>query len=99
MSAQSRGAAQESKMVTPSRRAVSRIVGGQALILDANQDEIRQLNTVGSFLWSLILESPHQELSLLEKMMDEFEVTREVASADLQSFLEELESLGLIERA
>lgn len=89
----------ELTVIRPSGRAVSRIVAGQALILDAAHDEIRQLNTVGSFLWSLILASPQTEIELLNEMMNEFEVTREVASEDLAEFLGELESMSLIERS
>ena len=89
----------EPTVIRPSGRAVSRIVSGQALILDAAHDEIRQLNTVGSFLWSLLLASPQTETELLDEMMSEFEVTREVASADLAEFLGELESMSLIVRS
>ena len=99
MTTQTKRAPQESTIIAPSESAVSRIVAGQALILDANHDEIRQLNTVGSFLWSLLLESPQTEMKLLEEMINEFDVTHEIASADLDSFLAELESLGLIKRS
>ena len=43
------------KIIEPSSQAVSRVVEGQALILDAHRDEIRQLNEVGSFIWALML--------------------------------------------
>ena len=87
------------RVISPSTRAVSRIVGGQALILDATHDEIRQLNEVGSFLWSLIVEASHTYNDILERLIAEFEVTRELARSDLDGFIEELESLNLIERS
>lgn len=89
---------QAQQKIRASSRAVSRIVEGQALILDVNRDEIRQLNEVGSLIWSMILKSETSRDELLKRVMGEFEVEREQALLDLDEFLEALESLGLIEQ-
>ena len=85
------------KVIRPTRRAVSRVVDGQALILDANRDEIRQLNEVGSLIWSMILKSTSTREEILKAIVAQFEVEVEQASVDLDAFLHELGDQALIE--
>ena len=87
----------EKSVIKPKRFVVSRFVSEQALILDTSQDEIRQLNEVGSFIWSLVLKSKHTHDDMLAAIIDHFDVTREIARSDLNLFLEELSSADLIE--
>ena len=86
------------ELIKRSRRAVSRIVDGQALILDTSRDEIRQLNEVGSLIWSMILKSECTRDELLNEITSAFDVSRDEAEADLDEFLSSLEALNLIER-
>jgi hypothetical protein len=74
------------------------VIDGQALILDATRDEIRQLNEVGSLIWSMILKSKSTPDDILRAVMAEFEVEAEQARIDLDTFLAELDQLALIER-
>lgn len=86
------------ELIRRSRRAVSRVVDGQALILDTSRDEIRQLNEVGSLIWSMILKSECTRDELLNEITSAFDVSRDEAEADLDEFLSSLEALNLIER-
>ena len=85
-------------LLRPTQRSVSRVIDGQALILDAARDEIRQLNEVGSLIWSMILKSESTRDDILKAVIDQFEVELNQARVDLDAFLDELHDLALIER-
>ena len=87
----------DDQVIRPTRRAVSRVVDGQALILDSNRDEIRQLNEVGSLIWSMILGSTSTREEMIKAIVAQFEVEIEQASVDLDTFLHELGERSLIE--
>ena len=89
----------DDQVIRPTRRAVSRVVDGQALILDSNRDEIRQLNEVGSLIWSMILKSTSTRGEMIKAVVAQFEVEVEQASVDLDVFLHELDERSLIERS
>ena len=89
---------QDREVLRPTPKAVSRVIDGQALILDVTRDEIRQLNDVGSMIWSMILKSDSTRDDILKAVVNEFEVEVEQASIDLDVFLTQLDELVLIER-
>lgn len=53
------------------------------------------LNELGSFLWDR-LEKAESEQELLDAILEEYEVPREVAQADLKEFLDRLRELGIL---
>ena len=53
------------------------------------------LNELGAFLWDR-LEKAESEGALLQMILDEYEVTEDVAAKDLHSFLDDLRELGII---
>ena len=53
------------------------------------------LNELGAFLWDR-LEAAETEQELLQMILDEYEVTEDVAAKDLHTFLENLRELGII---
>ena len=71
-------------IIKPSTYVVSRIVGEQALILDTQRDEIRQLNEVGTFIWSLILKSEYNRDDLLNAVIKTFDTTPSDAEIDIK---------------
>lgn len=85
------------RVITAKRFVVSRIVSERALILDTSRDDIKQLNEVASFIWSLVLKSKHSRDDMLSAIVKNFDVTLEIASIDLDHFLSELNKAGLIE--
>ena len=54
------------------------------------------LNEVSAFVWEK-LQNPVSKEDLLKAILDEFEVQRAVASADLDALLETLRGYGVIE--
>ena len=84
-------------VIKTTRHAVSRVVDGQALVLDTTRDEIRQLNEVGSLIWSMLLKSNHTREDILHEIITQFEISSDEASVDLNAFLDELSALNLIE--
>lgn len=63
-------------------------VGGEAF----TERQVAMLNPVGTFLWNK-LQTEQTFGDLLLAAMQEYEVSREEASADIQEFLTELEAL------
>ena len=53
------------------------------------------LNETGSFLWER-LEKGCEEEDLVEALLEEYEVTREQASADVAEFVEKLKKADII---
>lgn len=82
----------------PSRRVASRVIDGQALLLDPAEDRVHMLNEVGTFIWTLVRERRHNVRDLCRAVASEFEVDDDTALADLQEFLRGLSERGFIER-
>lgn len=97
MSTQSEDILDPKLVIKPSTYVVSRIVGEQALILDTSRDEIRQLNEVGTFIWSMILKSEYNRDDLLNAVVKAFDTDRTCAEIDLEEFLNELRISQLIQ--
>lgn len=53
------------------------------------------LNELGSFLWDRLTGAEDEE-ALLQAVLAEYEVSREVALADIREFLDNLRKLGII---
>ena len=53
------------------------------------------LNELGAFLWDR-LEAANSEEELLSAILEEYEVTEDVAKKDLSAFLDKLRELGII---
>ena len=85
------------QILSPNTYVVSRIVGELALILDPSRDEIRQLNEVGTFIWSMISKSQYTRDDVLNALLETFDITPDVASSDLDDFLNDLSSTSLIQ--
>lgn len=53
------------------------------------------LNELGSFLWDR-LEAAENEEELLHAVLNEYEVTENVAEKDLRTFLDKLREMGIL---
>lgn len=62
-------------------------------VLDSNG--LFVMNELGSFIWD-ILPKADSEKEILDAVLQEYEVTSEVAAADITEFLEKLRSLNII---
>lgn len=62
---------------------------------DTTFNGIASLNDIGVFIWQNI-ESAKDEEELLQRILDEYEVDRDVAKADLDEFLGKLKAVDII---
>ena len=72
-----------------------REIDGRAVVLQPQQGQIHELNSVASFLWS----SASGELELdkiVQALVENFEIDSETATLDAKEFYEELRNCGLI---
>ncbi|MFR5366711.1 PqqD family protein [Intestinibacter bartlettii] len=58
-------------------------------------DGLITMNEIGKFIWENI-ESAKDEEELLQRILDEYEVDRDVAKADLDEFLGKLKAVDII---
>ncbi len=65
---------------------------GQA-VYDANG--LFMLNELGAFIWDRLPDAASKE-EILEAVLEEYEVTREVAREDLDRFFSQLEQMGIL---
>jgi hypothetical protein len=84
------------------RSYVTRQIGGETLIVPvtgsvADLESIYVLNEVGSRIWDL-LRTPTTVHRIAEVVAREFTVSPEGAAADVLTFLDTLDSRGLIQR-
>ncbi len=56
-----------------------------------------RLNGSGAFLWRLIAERDMTEAELLDAMLGEYDVSAEIAAADIKKFLKQLSDGGLLD--
>ena len=61
----------------------------------ADDAKMAVLSPVAEFIWSL-LEEPRSFEELLEGLTAEFDVAEDVAAADIEEFLKELDSYGFL---
>ena len=75
---------------------LSTTLEGEEVILHRDTETYFGLNEVGTRLWELLNE-PHTVDDLIATIHDEFDVSKQRSSKDVQRFLVELEAVDLIE--
>jgi hypothetical protein len=63
-----------------------REVDGEVVVLDVQRSHYLNLNATGCVLW-LMLADGATERQLVDKLMEEFDVTQATAQADVEAFL------------
>ncbi len=81
---------------------VARRIGGETLVVPVcggvgDLASIFSLNEIGSLIWQN-LENPQTQDSLVTLIASEYEVDAARATADVCSYLHELETAGLVQR-
>lgn len=79
---------------------ILREIVGETVLVPINQSTtdfngLITVNELGRFIWEN-LESSDDEEMLLQKILDEYEVDREIAKKDLDDFLKVLKNIGII---
>ena len=69
----------------------------ELVMMSVEHGQYYGLGGVGPRVWELI-EAPRTYEQLVEQILEEFEVEREVCEKDMLEFLEQMEKLGLVER-
>ncbi len=64
----------------------------------AEMDCIYTLNELGALLWEK-LETPASKIELCKAILDNYDAAEETAAADLDRFLEEMQSIGALLKA
>ena len=83
-------------MILQKRAGVStEEVGGQVVVLDAESQEVHQLNKTAGFIWSLI-DGSSSPRAMAERLADRFEVDPQTALADVEKILERLRQAHLV---
>jgi GeoRSP system PqqD family protein len=72
----------------------SRVTRGQALVVQIEQRKLHRLNAVGTRVWELC--DGRSLGAIVDIVVVEFEVEREVAFKDVCAFVEELAELGAL---
>jgi len=79
------------------RRTASRVIDGSAFVVAIDQQNLLELNEVGTLLWER-LEEPATVEGLVAAVAEEFDVQDDVARQDVQAFLDKLLERGVIVR-
>ena len=80
-----------------SNALASRKVDNDLLIVDRNNDKIHQLNSSAAFIWSLC-DGNHSVEDIVMKTFAKFDIDEDQIRKDVNSTLENLVELNLIER-
>ena len=77
-------------------------VGGTFLAVAVGElaDELRvliKLNSTGAFLWNILAEREVDEEELVDALLGEYEVTRELAESSVSSFVKSVRDGGLLD--
>lgn len=68
------------------------------LVVLPGRSEVKVLNPVGIKIFSL-LDGEHSTDRIVKSVMEDFDISEEQATADLNQFLEELDSHGMLSEA
>jgi hypothetical protein len=84
-----------SAVVVATDRQVACEVGGEAVVLQMDQGVYYGLNSVAARVWQL-LQSPHSVDSLIEQVLQEFDVERERCALDVRELIADLARKQLV---
>jgi hypothetical protein len=74
-----------------------REVEGELVALDLRESRYMAVNRTGQVLWAALAEGASRE-ELIDRLVETFDIERERAAADVDAFITELESRGLLVR-
>lgn len=77
-----------------------RSVAGKNIVVsigsDVNFNGMLTLNDTGVFLWNLLQKDTTKE-EMLEAVLEEYDVSSDIALQDIESFLQKLKDTGILE--
>ena len=87
---------EDTRVVAAPDRQLSTVLGGEVVILDVERGEYFGLANVGTLIWNL-LQTPRRVAEIVDRIVLDYEVPRDVAEHDLRELLAELARRGLVE--
>ena len=83
------------KKIILSDDVISQEVSGETVLLDLASENYFGLDEVGTRIWQLIKEDGDLEL-IVKTLLEEYDVSEETLTADVDTLLGEISTLGLI---
>ena len=84
--------------ITISKDVLAQELAGETVLLDLASESYFGLDPVGTRVWQLLNEG-HDESRMIDILLDEYEVEREVLEKDVVELLDRLNEAGLIQIA
>lgn len=81
--------------LTQNRKAACRVINGEAVIVDPSTSRLYSLNPIATLIWEMTSEKACVE-DIVEKILEEFEVEREVVERDCEKFVSDFADKGLL---
>jgi PqqD family protein of HPr-rel-A system len=75
---------------------VWRVVGADLVVYETATSVFVQLNRTGRLLWELLVDAPRSTTALAERLAAQFGLDIAQAATDVDRFVEELRSAGLL---
>ena len=82
--------------ITPRASVIHAFVGGEAVLLDVESGLYFGLDEVGARIWQLLVVGATED-SIVDQLLEEYEVERAQLRTDVTSFLTALATKGLID--
>jgi Coenzyme PQQ synthesis protein D (PqqD) len=86
----------DTRVAAAAQRQLSTTLAGEVVILDVDKGVYFGLADVGTLIWSL-LQTPRRVSEIVDRIVGEYDVPREVAEADVRALLADLADRDLIE--
>ena len=84
--------------ISISKDVLAQELAGETVLLDLNSENYFGLDAVGTRIWQLLNEG-QDEPGMIDILLDEYEVEREVLETDVAELLDRLNEAGLIKIA
>ncbi len=86
----------EANKIIKNKDILSSNMDDEVVMMSVENSEYYNLNPVGAKIWELLDNSPSFS-GLIDKLLEEFNVDKDLCIKDTSEFLEELRSKGLID--
>jgi hypothetical protein len=83
-------------IVKPRQGVIAKMVGSEMVLLDYDRGIYYGLNPVGARVWQLLSEGSSVE-QVIERLTDEYDVTRAALEADVAALLRDLQAKELVD--
>ena len=86
----------DTRVAAAAQRQLSTTLAGEVVILDVDEGVYFGLADVGTLIWKL-LQTPRRVSEIVDCIVSEYDVTRQVAETDVVALLTDLAERGLVD--